>query len=278
MCSVMNKVGSSLFTLHCRRQHSFLKIINPALPANFASYASTSRESRQGICYFYSSRTSNFLFSYFVTPMPLHLSNGLRYSWAISSLARCSTKTASVQAKTPVKFQVAGENLGAKPAEEGHYKLSRSKSQATLMYLVALVVAMVGCTYAAVPLYRKFCQATGYGGTIRRLETVEEKIARHAHEDTETARQLVVHFNADVADGMPLKFTPTQYEVRVKPGQSTLAFYTVENLSSYPVTGVSTYNVTPMKAGIYFNKIQCFCFEEQRLLPGEKIDMPVEGE
>ncbi|KAA8530700.1 hypothetical protein F0562_005366 [Nyssa sinensis] len=70
-------------------------------------------------------------------------------------------------------------------------------------------------------------------------------------------------------------FLPTQREVRVKPGESALAFYTAENRSSTPITGVSTYNVTPMKAAVYFNKIQCFCFEEQRLLPGEQIDMPV---
>ncbi|KAI5069542.1 hypothetical protein GOP47_0015843 [Adiantum capillus-veneris] len=152
---------------------------------------------------------------------------------------------------------------------------SKKKSQATLMYLVALVLAMVGCSYAAVPLYRKFCQATGYGGAVRRRETVEEKIARHAQEGVAATRPLVVQFNADIADGLPWKFTPTQREVRVKPGQSTLAFFTAENLSSKPITGVSTYNVTPMKAAPYFNKIQCFCFEEQRLLPGEKIDMPV---
>lgn len=85
----------------------------------------------------------------------------------------------------------------------------------------------------------------------------------------------MVQFNADVADGMPWKFIPTQREVRVKPGESALAFYTAENRSSTPITGVSTYNVTPMKAAVYFNKIQCFCFEEQRLLPGEQIDMPV---
>ncbi|MQL77985.1 hypothetical protein Taro_010402, partial [Colocasia esculenta] len=89
-------------------------------------------------------------------------------------------------------------------------------------------------------------------------------------------REIVVQFNADVADGMPWKFVPTQREVRVKPGESALAFYTAENRSSTPVTGVSTYNVTPMKAAVYFNKIQCFCFEEQRLLPGEQIDMPVD--
>ncbi|XP_011085890.1 cytochrome c oxidase assembly protein COX11, mitochondrial isoform X1 [Sesamum indicum] len=149
------------------------------------------------------------------------------------------------------------------------------KSKKMLFYLTGLVFAMVGCSYAAVPLYRRFCQATGYGGTVQRRESVEEKIARHVKDGTVTSREIVVQFNADVADGMPWKFVPTQREVRVKPGESALAFYTAENRSSAPITGVSTYNVTPMKAAIYFNKIQCFCFEEQRLLPGEQIDMPV---
>ncbi|CAN6804859.1 unnamed protein product [Brassica oleracea var. botrytis] len=150
------------------------------------------------------------------------------------------------------------------------HSITESKSKKMLYYLTAVVFGMVGLTYAAVPLYRTFCQATGYGGTVQRKETVEEKIARHSESGT-----IVVQFNADVADGMQWKFTPTQREVRVKPGESALAFYTAENKSSAPITGVSTYNVTPMKAGVYFNKIQCFCFEEQRLLPGEQIDMPV---
>ncbi|KAJ3697646.1 hypothetical protein LUZ61_001351 [Rhynchospora tenuis] len=148
-------------------------------------------------------------------------------------------------------------------------------SRKTLVYLVGVAAAMVGASYAAVPLYRRFCQATGYGGTVQRKESVEEKIARHARDGTTTSREIVVQFNADVADGMPWKFTPTQREVRVKPGESALAFYTAENRSSAAITGVSTYNVTPMKAAVYFNKIQCFCFEEQTLHPGEQIDMPV---
>ncbi|KAE8711461.1 Cytochrome c oxidase assembly protein COX11 [Hibiscus syriacus] len=152
---------------------------------------------------------------------------------------------------------------------------TEKKSKKTLLYLTALVFAMVGSSYAAVPLYRRFCQATGYGGTVQRRESVEEKIARHEKDGTMATREIVVQFNADVADGMPWKFVPTQREVRVKPGESALAFYTAENRSLKPITGVSTYNVTPMKAAVYFNKIQCFCFEEQRLLPGEQIDMPV---
>lgn len=161
-----------------------------------------------------------------------------------------------------------------------HYVVDASaeqarKSKKMLMYLTAVVFAMVAGSYAAVPLYQRFCQATGYGGTVHRRETVEEKIARHDEDGTASLREIVVQFNADVADGMQWKFIPTQREIRVKPGESALAFYTAENQSSTPITGVSTYNVTPMRAALYFNKIQCFCFEEQRLLPGEQIDMPV---
>ncbi|KAG6556298.1 hypothetical protein Mapa_002240 [Marchantia paleacea] len=168
-----------------------------------------------------------------------------------------------------------GRYSSAELLERKVRKAGSDRSQNMLMYLLAMVVGVVGVTYASVPLYRRFCQATGYGGTTQRRETVEEKVARHGSEDTATARELVVSFNADVADSMPWKFTPCQRQVKVRPGQSTLVFYTAENTSSEAITGVSTYNVAPMQAGVYFNKIQCFCFEEQRLRAGEKIDMPV---
>ncbi|OWM83284.1 hypothetical protein CDL15_Pgr012765 [Punica granatum] len=190
-------------------------------------------------------------------PSPLFL---FAFQTSIPLGSRCFQKPGSVLAQRQYASQASSQE---------------QKSQRMLMYLTALVFAMVGGSYAAVPLYRRFCQATGYGGTIQRRESVEEKIARHAKDGTVTEREIAVQFNADVADGMPWKFTPTQREVRVKPGESALAFYTAENRSSTPITGVSTYNVTPMKAAVYFNKIQCFCFEEQRLLPGEQIDMPV---
>ncbi|KAK4802754.1 hypothetical protein SAY86_000957 [Trapa natans] len=185
----------------------------------------------------------------------------------ISPTSVCSKKYGPILAK-PHYASRASANATQTTSQE-------QKSQKMLMYLTALVFAMVGGSYAAVPLYRRFCQATGYGGTVQSRESVEEKIARHSKDGTVTGREIAVQFNADVADGMPWKFTPTQREVRVKPGESALAFYTAENQSSTPITGVSTYNVTPMKAAVYFNKIQCFCFEEQRLLPGEQIDMPV---
>jgi len=145
-------------------------------------------------------------------------------------------------------------------------------------YLTALVVAVVGATYASVPLYRMFCQATGFGGTTRRA-TLEEKLASEEWSEREreraSAREITITFNADVAEGMPWRFTPTQKSIKVRPGESALAFYTARNLSRSPVTGVATYNVQPNKCGAYFNKVQCFCFEEQRLRGREEVDMPV---
>ncbi|PSS36633.1 Cytochrome c oxidase assembly protein [Actinidia chinensis var. chinensis] len=211
--------------------------------------------------------------------------NSTRNGWGLSYefrvvMTRCELSTGSF-AKCGRFLPVRSPSLERScsvpglPRQYATHADREQKSKKMLLYLTGLVFAMVGCSYAAVPLYRRFCQATGYGGTVQRRESVEEKIARHAQEGTVTTREVVVQFNADVADGMPWKFLPTQREVRVKPGESALAFYTAENRSSTPITGVSTYNITPMKAAVYFNKIQCFCFEEQRLLPGEQIDMPV---
>ncbi|KAK4376605.1 hypothetical protein RND71_002901 [Anisodus tanguticus] len=153
---------------------------------------------------------------------------------------------------------------------------TENKSRKVLFYLVGLVFAMVGASYAAVPLYRRFCQATGYGGTIQRRESVEEKIARHEKDGRVTSREIAVQFNADVADDMPWKFIPTQREVRVKPGESALAFYTAKLKRS-------TYNAqTPIFNQVYQHTIfyvflsgTSSVMKEQRLLPGEQIDMPV---
>tara|TARA_X000001036_G_scaffold427934_1_gene457138 strand:+ start:247 stop:918 length:672 start_codon:yes stop_codon:yes gene_type:complete len=148
-----------------------------------------------------------------------------------------------------------------------------------LYYLLAITSFTVGASYASVPLYRAFCRATGFGGTTQR-KSIEEKIQERDQMDKSVLekakkRSVEVTFNADVAEGLPWKFTPTQKKVTVTPGETVLAFYTAENKSSSPITGVATYNVQPGKAGQYFNKIQCFCFEEQRLRAKEKVDMPV---
>lgn len=139
------------------------------------------------------------------------------------------------------------------------------------IYALSGVIGLLGLSYAAVPLYRVFCQATGFGGTTQTADM--EKFKRM--KPVEGARPITVYFSAETSDTMPWKFIPQQRAVRVVPGETALAFFRAHNPSNQPVTGVSTYNVTPMKAGVHFNKIQCFCFEEQRLRPKEEIDMPV---
>jgi cytochrome c oxidase assembly protein subunit 11 len=153
------------------------------------------------------------------------------------------------------------------------------KNQNMLYYLLAITSFTVGASYASVPLYRAFCRATGFGGTTQR-KSIEDKMQEREQMDKSVLekakkRSIEVTFNADVAEGLPWKFTPTQKKVTVTPGETVLAFYTAENTSSSAITGVATYNVQPGKAGQYFNKIQCFCFEEQRLRAKEKVDMPV---
>lgn len=147
----------------------------------------------------------------------------------------------------------------------------RDRNLQLAMYATAGAICVVGISYAAVPLYQIFCQATGYGGTTQQAS--EEKFKNM--KPVPGARQLTVNFNADTSSSMPWTFVPQQRVVKVVPGETALAFYTAHNPTDAPVTGVSTYNVTPMRAGLYFNKIQCFCFEEQRLRPHEEIDMPV---
>lgn len=135
----------------------------------------------------------------------------------------------------------------------------------------ALAIVVFGVSYASVPLYKVFCQMTGFGGTT---QVADEKKAKSI-KPVEGAEMIKVYFMANVHSEMPWRFRPTQREVKVVPGETALAFYTVRNNEKYPVTGVATYNVHPPKAGLYFNKIQCFCFEEQRLGAEEEIDMPV---
>lgn len=145
----------------------------------------------------------------------------------------------------------------------------RNKSFA--LYLVSVAVGVVGLSYAAVPLYKVFCQATGYGGTTQ----VAGEEAALLMRPVKGARPLKIRFSGNVSSALPWGFTPQQRQVEVVPGETALAFYTATNKSDDPVIGVSTYNVLPMKAGLYFNKIQCFCFDEQRLEPNEEVDMPV---
>ncbi|XP_069162786.1 cytochrome c oxidase assembly protein ctaG isoform X2 [Procambarus clarkii] len=138
--------------------------------------------------------------------------------------------------------------------------------RSTLYYVAAVWVLAFGLSYAAVPLYRIFCQAYSYGGTTKEGSDAEKIESMQQISD----RVIRVRFNADTAASMTWNFKPQQTEIKVHPGETALAFYTARNPTNRPVIGVSTYNVIPFDAGQYFNKIQCFCFEEQLLNPHEE--------
>jgi cytochrome c oxidase assembly protein subunit 11 len=134
--------------------------------------------------------------------------------------------------------------------------------------LIAASVAagMVGLSYAAVPLYQLFCQVTGFGGTTQRADAAPQQAM------DQTVR---VQFDANTSSNLDWAFHPVQESVTVRIGEQNLAFYKATNTSDKPLTGTAVFNVTPVQAGAYFNKIQCFCFTEQLLEPGQSIDMPV---
>ena len=144
--------------------------------------------------------------------------------------------------------------------------------------MLAVALGTLGLSYASVPLYRIFCQTTGFGGTTKRHTGGGEDDGYDLPEDPASLpgnRPLRVTFNTDVGGDLPWSFKPVQKHVTVLAGQTALAFFEATNHSKEPIIGVATYNVVPNEAGAYFNKIQCFCFDEQRLLPGETVDMPV---
>jgi len=130
-----------------------------------------------------------------------------------------------------------------------------------------VVVLMVGASYAAVPFYNWFCRATGFNGTTQ--------VATAAPSATPLERKIAVRFDSNVAPGLPWKFAPEQTEIEVKIGQVVTIFYTVTNQSARTTTGQAAYNVAPLTVGAYFQKINCFCFTEQTMAPGEKREMPV---
>ncbi|MCP4329014.1 MAG: cytochrome c oxidase assembly protein [Alphaproteobacteria bacterium] len=142
----------------------------------------------------------------------------------------------------------------------------RRRHAITVAGLAMVIMAMGGLVYASVPLYQWFCQATGYGGTTNTAVEAPAVIGE---------REMIVRFNADVNSRLPWEFEPSQREVVVRLGEQTLAFYQARNTGEEAIVGTATFNVTPQKAGYYFTKIECFCFTEQRLAPGESLEMPV---
>ncbi|PLX43370.1 MAG: cytochrome c oxidase assembly protein [Hyphomicrobiales bacterium] len=144
----------------------------------------------------------------------------------------------------------------------------RIKRRRIMIPIIALsvVCGMLGLTYASVPLYRIFCQVTGYGGTTQAAESASDVILD---------RKVTVEFDANTAKGIGWKFKPSQHSIKLRLGEEKLAFFTARNLTDKAITGTAVFNVTPQSVGSYFNKIECFCFTEQTLQPGETKQMPV---
>ena len=140
------------------------------------------------------------------------------------------------------------------------------RNRRLMLGLLGVVVMMVGMSFAAVPLYDLFCRVTGFGGTTQVAGGTTGEVLD---------RTVRVRFVGQVGDGLPWRFSPETREVEARIGEPMLVYYTAENTSAVPVAGTAVYNVTPLKSGLYFTKIQCFCFGEQVLAPGESTVFPV---
>ncbi len=148
--------------------------------------------------------------------------------------------------------------------------LDRANLRTGILALLG-AAAMVGMGFAAVPLYRLFCQVTGFGGTTQVASEVDASLAAQAA----TGEMMSIRFDASTAYDMPWTFSPAQSTDTVAIGQRDMAVYVAKNNDSEPITGTATFNVEPSQAGRYFHKIQCFCFTEQTLQPGQEVNMPV---
>ena len=142
----------------------------------------------------------------------------------------------------------------------------RRKNGAVAALVTLVAVGMVGASYAAVPLYRLFCQVTGFKGTTRVASAAPGAVGN---------RVITVRFDANVAQGMPWQFAPVESKVNVRVGEEVLAFYIATNPTDRTILGSATFNVAPFKAGPYFDKVQCFCFTQQTLKPGQTENMGV---
>ncbi len=140
-----------------------------------------------------------------------------------------------------------------------------SRNNRTALTMALLGLLMLGLAFASVPLYRIFCQVTGFGGTTQRAEAAPGAVAGH----------VGVRFDANISPALPWKFAPKQEIVQVKPGAATTIYYQATNLVGRPTTGRAVFNVSPASMGKYFSKIECFCFTEQTLRGGQSVDMPV---
>ena len=159
--------------------------------------------------------------------------------------------------------------MAARPTSKGRATKQQQQQKANkslALGIAAIVVGMVCLAYASVPLYDLFCRVTGFGGTTQVAKEAPKKIYD---------REITIRFNADISPDLPWEFYPEQKQLKLRVGERKLAFFHAKNLTNEATKGTAIYNVTPNKAGIYFQKIQCFCFENQTLKPNESMEMPV---
>lgn len=142
-----------------------------------------------------------------------------------------------------------------------------TRKTSTAFMMAALACSMTSLAFASVPLYRAFCRVTGFAGTTQRAAADAVPGA--------SGRMIFVRFDANTSSALPWRFAPVDTRRNVAVGARNIALFTARNLSDHEVTGTATFNVTPSQAGQYFTKIQCFCFTEQRLAPGQEVSMPV---
>jgi cytochrome c oxidase assembly protein subunit 11 len=154
-----------------------------------------------------------------------------------------------------------------KPAARGRSRGGFGRDAMVGSIAGLFAVLMVGAAYAAVPFYNWFCRTTGFNGTTQ--------VATSAPSSAPLARKIAVRFDSNVAGGLPWKFEPEQTEIEIRIGEVVTVYYTVTNQSARTTTGQAAYNVAPLTVGAYFQKINCFCFTEQTMAPGEKREMPV---
>lgn len=153
--------------------------------------------------------------------------------------------------------------------------VNRAHPRRTALIAATIAVGMLGLGFAAVPLYRIFCAVTGFDGTTQRATEAQYQASATAVQAQGAARQLSIRLDSNTANGLAWEFFPEKNRLTVGVGGKSMAIFIAKNLSDKPVTGRAVFNVTPAQAGPYFTKIQCFCFTEQTLQPGEQVRMPV---
>ncbi|KAK0389901.1 hypothetical protein NLU13_3474 [Sarocladium strictum] len=193
----------------------------------------------------------------------------------ISSSTVRRTQQQQQQQQPPRQQQRRVETAPSMAQMREHYN---KKNRSVGYYGASVIIGFLALAYGSVPLYKMICSTTGWGGQPIRAHGADSDsdpdIAGRLV-PVKTANRIKVQFNASVSDVLPWKFVPQQREVSVYPGETALAFYKATNNGDKDIIGVATYSVTPAQCAPYFSKIQCFCFEEQRLNAGETVDMPV---